>query len=130
MLTLFCSVIRSRLLVEVFKQSEPETSEGGQKLYIVISSDKGLCGGIHSSVSKATRAAIKEDGAAVENSVMVIGDKSKAQLSRAVPDKLRMSFNGIGKDVPTFADACAVTDLILSSGVKFDSVRDLPRPSP
>jgi len=107
---------------EVFKQSESATPEGGQKLYVVISSDKGLCGGIHSSVSKATRAALKEEADSSSSYVMVIGDKSKAQLSRAVPDKLRMTFNGIGKDVPTFADACAVADLILSSGVKFDSV--------
>jgi F-type H+-transporting ATPase subunit gamma len=30
--------------------------------------------------------------------------------------------NQIGKDIPTFADACAVTDLIVRSGVKYDSV--------
>lgn len=106
---------------EVFKNSEAETPEGGKKLYVVISSDKGLCGGIHSSVSKATRAAVKEEGNA-DSIVMVVGDKSKTQLIRALPDKLRLTFNGIGKDVPTFADACAVADLILTSGVEFDSV--------
>lgn len=30
--------------------------------------------------------------------------------------------NQIGKDVPTFADAAVVTDLIVKSGVKYDSV--------
>ena len=33
-----------------------------------------------------------------------------------------MTFNQIGKDVPTFSDASAVTDLIIKSGVPFDSV--------
>lgn len=110
---------------EVFKNSEATATEGGDKLYVVISSDKGLCGGIHSSVSKATRRAINEDTATPKENVhvMVIGDKSKAQLSRAIPTHLDLAFNGVGKDVPTFADASAITDLILSSGVKFDSVR-------
>lgn len=53
---------------------------------------------------------------------MVIGDKSKAQLSRALPDNLTMSFNQIGRDIPTFADAAGVADLIISSGVEYDSI--------
>ena len=53
---------------------------------------------------------------------MVIGDKSKAQLSRAYPKNLQLTFNQIGRDIPTFADAAGVADLITQSGVKYDSV--------
>ena len=53
---------------------------------------------------------------------MVIGDKSKAQLSRALPSNLKLTFNQIGRDIPTFADAAGVADLITQSGVKYDSV--------
>lgn len=53
---------------------------------------------------------------------MVIGDKSKAQLSRALPSNLQLTFNQIGRDIPTFADAAGVADLITQSGVKYDSV--------
>ncbi|KAG9025901.1 atp3 gamma subunit of the F1 sector of mitochondrial F1F0 ATP synthase, partial [Tulasnella sp. JGI-2019a] len=107
---------------EVFKNSEVVEPEGGSKLYVVISSDKGLCGGIHSSVSKATRRAVIEDEAKSTNvHVMIVGDKSKAQLSRVIPDKIDMTFNGVGKDIPTFADASSIADMILTSGVKFDS---------
>ena len=53
---------------------------------------------------------------------MIIGDKSKGQLSRAIPDNLRLTFNQIGRDIPTFADAAGVADLITKSGVKYDSV--------
>ena len=53
---------------------------------------------------------------------MVIGDKSKAQLSRALPSNLTLTFNQIGRDIPTFADAAGVADLIVQSGVKYDSV--------
>ena len=53
---------------------------------------------------------------------MIIGDKSKAQLSRALPKNLAMTFNQIGRDIPTFADAAGVADLIVKSGVKYDSI--------
>ncbi|KAI0704194.1 ATP synthase F1 gamma [Cerioporus squamosus] len=107
---------------EIFQHASPEET-GKRKLFIVVSSDKGLCGGIHSSVSKATRRAIAEKDKVEEDSpIMVIGDKSKAQLSRALPKNLVMAFNQIGRDIPTFADAAGVADLILTSGVKYDSI--------
>lgn len=104
---------------ELFANTEPE-EVGKRKLFVVLSSDKGLCGGIHSSVSKATRAAIKQ--ADPESLVMIVGDKSKAQLSRAIPKNLALTFNQIGRDIPTFADAAAVADMIVRSGVKYDSI--------
>ncbi|RPD61831.1 ATP synthase F1 gamma [Lentinus tigrinus ALCF2SS1-7] len=107
---------------EIFQHASPEET-GKRKLFIVISSDKGLCGGIHSSVSKATRREFAEkDKVDQESPIMVIGDKSKAQLSRALPQNLVMTFNQIGRDIPTFADAAGVADLILTSDVKYDSI--------
>lgn len=98
-------------------------------LYVVVSSDKGLCGGIHSSVVKRARAEMRKiggDAASAESSsgpaIFALGDKPKAQLSRALPKNLAFSFNQIGKDVPTFADASAIADKIVSSGISFDKV--------
>ena len=53
---------------------------------------------------------------------MVIGDKSKAQLSRSLNGNFVMTFNQIGRDIPTFADAAGVADLIVKSGVQYDVV--------
>ncbi|KAL7284793.1 hypothetical protein ACG7TL_002100 [Trametes sanguinea] len=104
-------------------QHAPAEEAGKRTLFIVVSSDKGLCGGIHSSVTKATRRAFAEkDKVAEDSPVMVIGDKSKAQLSRLLPKNLVMSFNQIGRDIPTFADAAGVADLILTSGVQYDKI--------
>lgn len=113
----------------MFEQSKDEAPTP-KKLFVVISSDKGLCGGIHSSVTKATRRAIGNlpdsplGATTVESDspIMIVGDKSKAQLSRALPQNIRLTFNQIGRDVPTFADASAVADLIAKSGVEYDSV--------
>jgi len=106
-------------MIELFANTTPE-EVGKRKLFVVLSSDKGLCGGIHSSVSKATRAAIKQ--ADPNSPIMIVGDKSKAQLTRALPKNLALTFNQIGRDIPTFADAAAVADLIVKSGVKYDSI--------
>lgn len=83
--------------------------EGKKTLFIVCSSDKGLCGGIHSGLSKATRRMLVKKPDA---DLVVIGEKSKAQLSRSNPKNLRLSFAGIGKNVPTFADAQAIADQV------------------
>jgi len=110
---------------------ETSKNTSPRKLFIAISSDKGLCGGIHSSVSKATRRALKNEeifegggkiAASPDSPVMIIGDKSKAQLSRAVPKNIAMSFNQIGRDIPTFADACGVADLVTKSGAEYESI--------
>ncbi|KAG6872567.1 hypothetical protein C0995_008840 [Termitomyces sp. Mi166 len=114
---------------EVFAHS-PSDAPASNRLFVVVSSDKGLCGGIHSAVSKATRRALSnvEDsplpGQQVdsESPVMIIGDKSKGQLMRPIGQNIRLTFNQIGRDIPTFADAAGVADLIVKSGVKYDSV--------
>lgn len=44
--------------------------------------------------------------------LVVLGEKSKAQLSRSSGKHIKLSFAGVGKDVPTFADAQAIADQI------------------
>ncbi|KAF9238073.1 ATP synthase F1 gamma [Melanogaster broomeanus] len=107
---------------ELFQHTPSETPTKN-KLFVVISSDKGLCGGIHSSVSKATRRAIADpETVDPDSSIMVIGDKSKGQLSRLLSNNLALTFNQIGRDIPTFADAAGVADLIIQSGVEYDTI--------
>ncbi|PAV18177.1 ATP synthase F1 gamma [Pyrrhoderma noxium] len=43
-------------------------------------------------------------------------------LSRFFPKNLALTFNQVGRDVPTFADAAAIADLVSNSGVKYDVV--------
>lgn len=109
--------------VEVFQNVKPE-EEPKRKLFVVISSDKGLCGGIHSSVSKATRRSVTggENGGSTDSPIVIIGDKSKAQLSRTLPSNFAITFNQIGRDIPTFADAAGVADLIVKAGIKYDAI--------
>ena len=95
----------------VFEQAETKAVEDENKktLFIICSSDKGLCGGIHSGLSKATRRMLEKKPNA---DLVVIGEKSKAQLSRSSGKNVVLSFAGVGKDVPTFADAQAIADQV------------------
>ena len=95
----------------VFEKAEtkPLEDENKKTLIVVASSDKGLCGGIHSGLTRATRRMLEEKP---NSDIVVLGEKCKAQLSRSNSKNIVLSFAGVGKDVPTFADAQAIADQI------------------
>ncbi|WWD04073.1 ATP synthase F1, gamma subunit [Kwoniella europaea PYCC6329] len=104
---------------ELFKHTEIESEEAPKILYVGISSDGGLCGGIHSSISRA----IKKEMAANPGTLAVVGDKPKSQLARAMPQAFKVTFNSVGKDVPTFAEASAIADEIIKNGGEWDEIK-------
>jgi len=107
----------------VFENAETKALEGEDKktLIIVGSSDKGLCGGIHSGLSKAVRRMLA--GPTPNADIVVIGEKCKAQLSRSNGKNIILSFAGVGKDVPTFTDAQAIADQISLLSTDYASVK-------
>ncbi|GAA5859864.1 hypothetical protein JCM8547_004362 [Rhodosporidiobolus lusitaniae] len=111
----------------VFEQSEASKSEAKVEkiLYIVASSDRGLCGGIHSSVAKFAKKDLENgEGAGKEIRVVALGEKPKQQMARGDGAKdLELSFSQIGKSVPTFNDALAIADAIEKSDFKADKVK-------
>ncbi|KMU82032.1 ATP synthase gamma chain [Coccidioides immitis RMSCC 3703] len=104
----------------VFENAETKPLENKKTLFVVASSDKGLCGGIHSGLSKATRRMIE---AQPDADIVVLGEKSKGQLGRTNEKNIVMSFSGVGKDIPTFADAQAIADQISLLPTDYASVK-------
>jgi F-type H+-transporting ATPase subunit gamma len=106
----------------VFEKAETkvEEGEGKKSLIIVCSSDKGLCGGIHSGMSRRARKMLAEKP---ELDLVVIGEKCKAQLGRSNGKQMQITFAGIGKDVPTFADAQAIADQVTLLPTDYQSVQ-------
>jgi F-type H+-transporting ATPase subunit gamma len=94
---------------QVYESAETKPLEDKKTLWVVCSSDKGLCGGIHSGLTRMTRKEFLEKS---DMDLVVIGEKGKAQLGRSNAKNIVLSFAGIGKDVPTFADAQAIADQI------------------
>ncbi|KAK5941510.1 atp3 gamma subunit of the F1 sector of mitochondrial F1F0 ATP synthase [Knufia obscura] len=107
---------------QVFEEAETKPIEEKKTLMVVCSSDKGLCGGIHSGLSRATRRMMEQHP---DMDLAIIGEKAKAQLSRSNGKSVVLSFAGIGKDVPTFADAQAIADQICLLPEEYASVRIL-----
>lgn len=110
---------------QVFEEAETKPAENaeGKTLLIVCSSDKGLCGGIHSGLSRYVR---REFGPNPESfELVVLGEKCKAQLGRSNPKNMALSFAGVGKDVPTFADAQAIADQVTQLEGNYSSVKIL-----
>jgi len=102
----------------VFEASEATAPTEGKKLVICVSSDRGLCGGIHSSVSKATKKILNADP---DSSVVILGDKAKGQIQRDSRTRIVLSFNQIGKNIPTYLEAAAIADSIRNNAGPFVS---------
>jgi len=107
---------------QVFEEAETKgvEADGKKTLYIICSSDKGLCGGIHSGMTRATRRLMANDPDA---DLVVLGEKCKAQLGRSNAKNLVMNFAGVGKDVPTFADAQAIADQVSQLPTEYASIK-------
>jgi len=107
---------------KVFEEAETKPLEDKKTLVVICSSDKGLCGGIHSGLTRATRRMLDSDP---NLALAIIGEKSKAQLGRSNGKNVVLSFAGIGKDVPTFADAQAIADQICLLPEEYASIKIL-----
>jgi len=107
---------------QVYEEAETKPEEGKKTLIVVASSDKGLCGGIHSGLSRAVRKMLIEDP---ELEIAILGEKCKAQLGRSNGKNVVLSFAGIGKDVPTFADAQAIADQLVMLPTDYASIKIL-----
>jgi len=89
-------------------------------LIVAITSDRGLCGAVHTNVSKKIKAML---GAASDNSdmkVVCIGDKSRAMLQRHFGKNMLAVFSDYGKKPPSFDDATVVADYIINCGFTFE----------
>jgi len=87
-------------------------------LIVAVSSDKGLCGGIHTNIFKAIRASVPEKPAGTEVKIIAVGDKQRAALSRLYQDKILFHFKDVGRKPVAFQDAAKVANSILD--LEFD----------
>ncbi|CCK72182.1 F1F0 ATP synthase subunit gamma KNAG_0J01000 [Huiozyma naganishii CBS 8797] len=88
---------------------EQEGGEANKELLIAITSDKGLCGAIHSSLARRVRYHLIDSP---NCDIISIGDKMKLQLMRSHPDNLKLAINGVGKDAPSFLESALISERI------------------
>lgn len=91
------------------------TGSDQRHLVVVVSADRGLCGGFNANVIKEARRMIR-DLLAAKKDVYVIcaGRKARDLLNREFKNRIWDSFTGItGKSRVDFADVNKVTELVL-----------------
>ena len=89
---------------------------GNQNTYllIVITSDRGLCGGFNGSIARLARLKVRtllDEGKDVK--ILCIGRKGRDVLKREYADKIVHTFEGLGRKRLVFGDALQVSQYIL-----------------
>merc|ERR1711881_796801 len=101
-----------------------ESATAGQapkELYVALTSDRGLCGAIHSNVCKTIRNELLAKPNLDNVGIICVGDKSRAQLSRLFGKNILCVGSEIGRLPPQFGDASKIASAILNSGFEYDA---------
>ncbi|XP_059361458.1 ATP synthase subunit gamma, mitochondrial-like isoform X3 [Carassius carassius] len=106
----------------LYEKAEIKAAEDKNKhLIIGVSSDRGLCGAIHSSVAKVMKNEIaKLSDAGKEVMVVNVGDKLRGLLYRTHGKHILINCKEVGRKPPTFTDASVIATQLLDSGYEFD----------
>ncbi|XP_013137707.1 PREDICTED: ATP synthase subunit gamma, mitochondrial-like [Papilio polytes] len=90
-------------------------------IYIAVTSDRGLCGGVHTSVARLIKCTLAVRSADSPNhKIVCIGDKSRSQLRQMYGEHIILSIKQIGRISPIFKDASIVAMAITQSGYNYD----------
>merc|ERR1711997_183932 len=107
---------------EQAKVAETEQTEGAapKELYVALTSDRGLCGGVHSSICKTIRNELLEKPNLDNVGIICVGDKSRAQLGRLFAKNIICVGSEIGRLPPQFGDAAKIASMIMTCGFEFN----------
>jgi F-type H+-transporting ATPase subunit gamma len=94
----------------------PNEEKSGTVTFLALTSDKGLCGAINSSVSKMARLGIQQEEAKGNTAkVMVVGNKGAGALKRIFGDRFTISFEEVVKIPWSFATASNIAERVIAA---------------
>ncbi len=86
---------------------------GNRQLFLVCSSDRGLCGGFNGTIVREARKRLRECASnGTEYTIITVGRKSRDLLKREFNDKIVASFTDIGRRGVEFDEAAEIADKI------------------
>ena len=89
------------------------TGEDIVHLLVVMTTDRGLCGGFNGSIMRGIRSMVRElEGQGKTVKLFGVGRKGNAIMRREYPDKLVEALEEIAKPAPTFAGADMIASKI------------------
>ncbi|KAJ3219539.1 atp3 gamma subunit of the F1 sector of mitochondrial F1F0 ATP synthase [Dinochytrium kinnereticum] len=101
----------------LFKHTETPDATVAKPLVVAVSSDRGLCGGIHSAISKGVKRYV---ATVPETAIAILGQKARTQIQREYRTNIAITFDQVAKNVPTWTEAAIIGDNILASGIEAD----------
>uniref|UniRef100_A0A336L4R5 ATP synthase subunit gamma n=1 Tax=Culicoides sonorensis TaxID=179676 RepID=A0A336L4R5_CULSO len=108
---------------QFYERAEVAPPEKESKSVIIaISSDRGLCGAIHSGVGRQIKLDLAKNP---DTKIICVGDKSRAILARTHGKNILMVCNEIGRLPPTFLDASKLANEITNLPYQFTDGRIL-----
>jgi F0F1-type ATP synthase gamma subunit len=82
------------LIVEFYQKAEiTQDEKKPNHLIIAMTSDRGLCGSVHSNIVRAIKAAIPAKPPGTDFKLIAIGDKARSILSRYTGSYSCLSYN-------------------------------------
>lgn len=101
-----------------YEQAEIQAPpEEPKKLVIAVTSDRGLCGAVHTGVSRNIRDSLLADPKERENTkIICIGEKSRSILQRLFANNILFVASEVGRKPPTFNDSAKIAIEVLNSG--------------
>lgn len=108
---------------QFYERAEVTPPEKESKsIIIAISSDRGLCGAIHSGIGRQIKLDLAQNP---DTKVICVGDKTRAILARTHGKNILMVCNEIGRLPPTFLDASKLANEITNLPYQFTDGRIL-----
>ncbi|KAJ3117098.1 atp3 gamma subunit of the F1 sector of mitochondrial F1F0 ATP synthase [Phlyctochytrium bullatum] len=104
----------------LFKHAETPDADLSKPLVVAVSSDRGLCGGIHSMISKNVKRYVAE---VPQSSIVVLGQKARNQIQRDYRKSIAITFDQVAKNVPTWFESAIIADQIIASGIEADGAK-------
>jgi F-type H+-transporting ATPase subunit gamma len=90
-----------------------------KELYIAMTSDRGLCGAVHTGIARHIRNELNAKADSENSKIICVGDKSRAVLQRNFSKKFIFVANEVGRIPPTFLDASKIAIQVLNSGFDY-----------
>lgn len=107
---------------DTYMQKKMETAGSANKVLIVpFTSDKGLCGGINSSIIREVKVMVNSSPNKNQIGLFVIGDKGSFGLSRPFPELLKKSTHDMMVPI-NYSTASALSHHIAIMGDDYDKI--------
>lgn len=98
----------------------PEAPNNPKTLLVPLTSDKGLCGGVNSSIVRTVRDLVnKSDRSRMQ--VFAVGDKGVAGLNRNMPDLMKNAIQDVAKPL-NYPTCMAIAEHLTQTAEKFDKI--------